>query len=70
MRQEACKSIASAMPGHLLQANAEPDLQQTGTRLKPVIASLVEGCLQLVADDMPALSVSSWHAQILDMPSL
>lgn len=39
----------------LLEANAEPDLQQTGTRLKPVIASLVEGCLQLVADDMPAL---------------
>ena len=51
------------MFGHLLQANAEPDLQQTGIRLKPVIAGLVEGCLQLVADDMPALSVSLGHAQ-------
>ena len=58
------------MSSRLLQANAEPDLQQTGTRLKSVIAGLVEGCLQLVADDMPAQSVSSWHANILDMPSL
>ena len=58
------------MSCHLLQANAEPDLQQTGTRLKPVITGLVEGCLQLVADDMPALSVSPGHANPLDMPSL
>ncbi len=36
----------------LLQANAEPDLAQTGTRLRPVVADLVEGILQLV---LPAI---------------
>ena len=35
-----------------LQANAEPDLAQTGTRLMPVMAGLVEGILQLV---LPAI---------------
>ncbi|BDA50216.1 probable tubulin polyglutamylase TTLL2 [Coccomyxa sp. Obi] len=33
----------------LLEANAEPDLQQTGDRLKGVIGGLVEGTLELVA---------------------
>lgn len=33
-----------------LQANAEPDMKQTGDRLKPLIGDLVEGVLQLVAD--------------------
>ncbi|KAK9903517.1 hypothetical protein WJX75_007884 [Coccomyxa subellipsoidea] len=33
----------------LLEANAEPDLQQTGERLKGVIAGLVDGTLDLVA---------------------
>ncbi|CAK0786864.1 hypothetical protein CVIRNUC_010078 [Coccomyxa viridis] len=36
----------------LLEANAEPDLAQTGTRLRPVVADLVEGILQLV---LPAI---------------
>jgi hypothetical protein len=34
------------------QANAEPDLQQTGDRLKGLIAGLVEGVLELVADPL------------------
>lgn len=34
------------------QANAEPDLQQTGERLKGLIAGLVEGILDLVADPL------------------
>lgn len=33
-----------------LQANAEPDLRQTGKRLRGVIDDLIEGVLQLVAD--------------------
>ena len=36
----------------LLQANAEPDLQQTGSRLKPVVAGLLEGIMQLVVDPL------------------
>ncbi len=31
-----------------VQANAEPDLAQTGKRLRPVMASLVQGILNLV----------------------
>ena len=37
-----------------MQANAEPDLQQTGGRLKGLIAGLVEGILELVADPLAA----------------
>lgn len=36
----------------LLEANAEPDLQQTGDRLKPVVAGVVEGIMQLVVDPL------------------
>ena len=32
-----------------MQANAEPDLQQTGDRLKGLIAGMVKGALDLVA---------------------
>lgn len=34
------------------QANAEPDLQQTGNRLKGIIAGLVEGTLDLVTEPL------------------
>ena len=34
----------------LWQANAEPDMKQTGKRLQGIIAGLVEGVLELVAD--------------------
>lgn len=36
----------------LLEANAEPDLQQTGERLKPIVAGLLEGIMQLVVDPL------------------
>ncbi|DBA82238.1 hypothetical protein WJX79_003267 [Trebouxia sp. C0005] len=36
----------------LLEANAEPDLQQTGSRLKPIVAGLIEGIMQLVVDPL------------------
>lgn len=36
----------------LLEANAEPDLMQTGTRLKPVVAGVIEGIMQLVVDPL------------------
>lgn len=35
-----------------MQANAEPDLQQTGDRLKPVVEGLVEGIMHLVVDPL------------------
>lgn len=35
-----------------VQANAEPDLQQTGDRLKPVVEGLVEGIMHLVVDPL------------------
>ena len=44
-----------------LQANAEPDLQQTGERLKPIIAGLVEGIMQLVVDPLT-------QAKVLHLP--
>lgn len=34
------------------QANAEPDMAQTGKRLRPLVAGLVEGTLALVADPL------------------
>ena len=37
---------------HVVQANAEPDLMQTGTRLKPVVAGVIEGIMQLVVDPL------------------
>ena len=40
-----------------LQANAEPDMKQTGQRLQGIIAGLVEGILQLVADPLTAEQV-------------
>lgn len=36
----------------LSQANAEPDVAQTGARLRPLVAGLVEGVLALVADPL------------------
>lgn len=36
----------------LLEANAEPDLQQTGSRLKPIVAGVIEGIMQLVVDPL------------------
>lgn len=37
-----------------MQANAEPDLAQTGERLKPVMASLISGILDLILPSMEA----------------
>lgn len=45
-----------------LQANAEPDLAQTGVRLKPVMASLVEGILDLI---LPPLLAGYTSLQVL-----
>ncbi|KAK9826378.1 hypothetical protein WJX81_005431 [Elliptochloris bilobata] len=39
----------------LLEANAEPDMAQTGERLRPLVAGLVEGILALVADPLVRL---------------
>ena len=47
--------------GFHLQANAEPDLAQTGTRLRPVMAGLVEGILQLV---LPAIEGRNTSTQV------
>ena len=44
-----------------MQANAEPDLQQTGDRLKLVVAGLVEGIMQLVVDPLA-------HSQVKPPP--
>ncbi|KAK9835718.1 hypothetical protein WJX74_006570 [Apatococcus lobatus] len=41
----------------LLEANAEPDFRQTGDRLRPVVAGVVEGTMQTAVD--------SWAAQEL-----
>ena len=41
-----------------MQANAEPDLQQTGDRLKLVVAGVVEGIMQLVVDPLAYLPVN------------
>ena len=41
-----------------MQANAEPDLQQTGNRLKPIVAGLIEGIMQLVVDPLAQSHVS------------
>ena len=35
-----------------VQANAEPDFGQSGERLRPVIAQIVEGTLKLTADKL------------------
>ena len=40
-----------------VQANAEPDFGQSGDRLRPVIAQLVEGTLKLTADKLAASQV-------------
>lgn len=40
-----------------LQANAEPDLQQTGSRLKPIVAGVIEGIMQLVVDPLAVTQV-------------
>ncbi len=45
------------------QANAEPDLQQTGDRLKGVIGGLVEGTLELVAG--PLERQNGKHCQVI-----
>ena len=37
-----------------MQANAEPDLAQTGERLKPVMAGLISGILDLILPSMEA----------------
>mmetsp|Transcript_2633 Transcript_2633/g.7837 ORF Transcript_2633/g.7837 Transcript_2633/m.7837 type:complete len:443 (-) Transcript_2633:1024-2352(-) len=42
----------------LLEANADPDFAQTGERLQGVVADLVEGTLQLVAD--PLATAAGW----------
>ena len=41
-----------------MQANAEPDLQQTGERLKPIVAGLLEGIMQLVVDPLAQSQVN------------
>lgn len=48
------------------QANAEPDVAQTGSRLRPLVAGLVEGVLALVADPLArAVRTSRWHALLV-----
>ena len=43
-----CKNLKSCTrEAFVLQANAEPDMKQTGERLKGIIATLVEGTLEL-----------------------
>jgi len=42
-----------------VQANAEPDLQQTGTRLQAIVAGLIEGIMQLVVDPLAQSQVTS-----------
>ena len=44
---------------HALQANAEPDMKQTGKRLKGIVAGLVEGTLGLALDQDSSTLVSS-----------
>ncbi len=44
-----------------MQANAEPDLAQTGDRLKPVMADLVSGILDLF---LPLMEAGSSSAQV------
>ena len=41
-------------PGMLMQANAEPDLAQTGNRLRPVMAALIQGILDIFLPSIPA----------------
>lgn len=48
----------------VLQANAEPDMKQTGERLKGLIDSLVECTVQLVADPFAAEQVCNWYCLI------
>lgn len=36
----------------LLEANAEPDLAQTGVRLKPIVAAAIQGALTLVLNSL------------------
>ena len=47
------------------QANAEPDMKQTGERLKSLIDNLVEGTLQLVADPFAEKQVFFAHLELL-----
>jgi len=51
---EAGRALDAAAPRRAAQANAEPDLAQTGARLRPLVAGLVEGALALVADPLAA----------------
>ena len=47
----------------LCQANAEPDVAQTGARLRPLVAGLAEGVLALVADPLArAVRTPCWNA--------
>ena len=43
-----------------MQANAEPDMKQTGERLKGIISSLVEGTLELALQLSDTQQVSSF----------
>ena len=54
--------------GMVMQANAEPDLAQTGERLRPVMASLNQGILNLVLPALlagdPSLQVDMMHCKL------
>jgi len=41
-------------PSIFMQANAEPDLAQTGNRLRPVMAALIQGILDIFLPSIPA----------------
>ena len=45
----------------LLEANAEPDLMQTGARLRPLVAGLLEGVCSLFLDDLAREKVGGWR---------
>lgn len=51
---------------NIVQANAEPDLQQTGRRLKAVVAGLIEGIMQLVVDPLALSQVTLLLPSALD----
>ena len=69
MLSAAETSAGSAMHA---QANAEPDLRQTGDRLKGLIAGLVEVTLDLVAGPLEQQQQQQQHQakQVLSMPQV
>lgn len=55
----ACCAVDADWRVWLLEANAEPDLMQTGDRLAPLIADLVDGIMELVVDPLAAAAAAT-----------